>query len=136
MDDLFLLGRVVFGGFFVFNGAHHLVSTAMLAEFAAEKGIPAPEAAVLGTGLLMLAGGLSILLGLWPHMGAACIILFLAVATPTMHDFWAAATPAQRAADFGNFTKNVALIGGALMMLGVPRPWPYSLESRRPTIPA
>jgi hypothetical protein len=27
--------------------------------------------------------------------------------------------------------KNLALAGGAMMMLMVPTPWPYSVESRR-----
>jgi hypothetical protein len=29
------------------------------------------------------------------------------------------------------FTKNLALLGGALGLLGVPRPWPFSVEERR-----
>jgi hypothetical protein len=27
-----------------------------------------------------------------------------------------------------NFMKNMALVGGSLVMLGVPQPWPYSFE--------
>ena len=48
-------------------------------------------------------------------------ILFL------MHDFWNVADPAQRLSEEINFTKNAALMGAALMMLLLPRPWPYSL---------
>jgi hypothetical protein len=31
----------------------------------------------------------------------------------------------------GNFMKNLALLGGALMMLMIPTPWAYSVEARR-----
>jgi putative oxidoreductase len=130
MADLFLLGRVIFGGFFVYSGIHHFVDVQSMAQYAGAKGVPMPEAAILFTGLLLLAGGLSILLGLWPHIGAACLILFFAGVTPAMHNFWAVADPAQRMMEMGNFMKNAALMGGALMLFGVPTPWPYSLESR------
>jgi hypothetical protein len=36
-----------------------------------------------------------------------------------------------RMGEMGNFLKNLALLGGALIMLGVERPWPYSLDQRR-----
>ena len=41
--------------------------------------------------------------------------------------FWNIADPAQRLGEVINFTKNAALMGAALMMLSLPRPWPYSL---------
>src|ERR1044071_7722850 len=131
MDDLFLLGRIIFGSYFIYNGANHLLSTAMMAQFTAQKGVPMPEAAVLVAGLLLLVGGFSLLLGLWPHVRVAAIVLFLAVVTTTMHNFWTETDPMQRMNEMGNFLKNVALLGGTLMLLAIPRPWPYSLESRR-----
>jgi len=41
------------------------------------------------------------------------------------------ADPAQRVDEMGHFMKNMAMLGGALMIVAVPRPWPYSLEARR-----
>jgi len=130
MDDLFLLGRVIFGGFFVYSGAHHLVATSMMAQYAAAKGVPMPEVAVIVSGLLVLAGGLAVIFGFQPYIGAACIALFLIVVTPTIHNFWAAPDAATRIGDLTNFTKNVALFGGSLALFGVPRPWPYSIDRR------
>jgi uncharacterized membrane protein YphA (DoxX/SURF4 family) len=101
---------------------------------AALKGVPLPEVAVLATGLLILAGGLSIIFGVVPHIGTLCIALFLVGVSPMMHNFWAVPDPTQRMAEMVNFTKNMALLGGVLMLLGVPRPWPYSLEYRRRTM--
>jgi uncharacterized membrane protein YphA (DoxX/SURF4 family) len=131
MAGLFLLGRLLFGGYFVYSGFNHFVSTAMMAQYAGAKGVPSPEIAVLATGVLMLAGGTMILLGLWPHVGALCIVVFLAGVTPIMHNFWTASDAGARTADMMQFTKNLALLGGALGLLGVPRPWPFSVEERR-----
>ena len=131
MSDLFFVGRMILGGYFVYNGANHFLSTPMLAQYAASKGVPAPELAVMAAGLLILIGGLSVLFGLWPQIGAFCIALFLLVVSPVMHHFWAIADPAQRTGEMIHFMKNMAMLGGVLMMLGVPRPWPYSLEQRR-----
>jgi uncharacterized membrane protein YphA (DoxX/SURF4 family) len=131
MAELFLLGRIIFGGYFLYNGINHFVSTATMVQYAASKGVPMPEVAVLVSGALLIVGGASILFGLWPQLGVLCIIVFLAGVTPMMHNFWAVRDPAARLAEMVNFTKNMALVGGALGLLGVPQPWPYSFERRR-----
>ena len=66
MADLFLMGRLIFGGFFLYSGVHHFLDTATLAQFAGAKGVPMPEAAVLLTGALLIVGAVSILLGIMP----------------------------------------------------------------------
>ena len=58
---------------------------------------------------------------------AGFVILFLIVVTPLIHDFWKIPDPAQRLGEMVNFTKNAALMGAAMMMLLLPRPWPYSV---------
>ena len=131
MDDLFLLGRVIFGGFFVFNGANHFLMNATFVQYAAAKGVPMPEIAVAVAGVLILAGGFSVLTGFQPYIGLSCIALFLIVVTPMMHNFWADTNPVERMNDFGHFLSNAALLGATLMMFVIPRPWPYSLELRR-----
>ena len=131
MADLFLMGRLIFGGFFLYSGVHHFLDTATLAQFAGAKGVPMPEAAVLLSGALLIVGALSILLGIVPRLGLACIILFLVGVTPTIHAFWTVADPQMRQMDMGNFMKNLALMGGALMMLVIPTPWAFSVEARR-----
>jgi putative oxidoreductase len=125
----FMTGRFIFGGFFIMSGLHHLLSSQTMARFAAAKGVPAPEVAVVLTGLLILFGGVSILLGWRPELGLGAIAIFLIGVTPLMHNFWVEAG-AERAADMGNFIKNMALLGGTLIISAVPRPWPYSVEER------
>ena len=131
MAAAFLIGRLLFGGYFIYNGLNHFLSNAMLTQFAAVKGVPSPSLAVAVAGLLILFGGISILMGWRPELGTAAIVLFLVGVSPIMHNFWAESDPMQRMADMVNFTKNMALVGAGLMTAAVPRPWPYSIETRR-----
>jgi len=117
------VGRLIFGAFFIYSGLHHFISLNELATFTAAKGVPFPELAVAGSGAMVLLGGLSVLTGYYPRLGASLIILFLIGVTPAMHNFWTEQGPA-RVADMGNFMKNVALIGGACLAAALPTPWP------------
>ena len=127
MDILFLLGRVLFGGFFVFSGIRHFQNLDMMAGFTGAKGVPSPRLAVMFSGVLIIAGGLSVLLGVRPPIGVALITAFLVPVTVLMHQFWTHADPMMRINDQVNFEKNVALLGAAWMLLLVPEPWPMSL---------
>jgi putative oxidoreductase len=107
-----LAGRVIFGGYFLYSGIHHFTDRDMLIGYARSKGVPYPEAAVLGTGALLVLGGVSLLAGR-QKTGASLITTFLAGVTPMMHDFWNQSDQGQRMNDAINFGKNIALIGGA-----------------------
>lgn len=132
MKAPFLIGRLMFGGFFIYNGINHLMNRKKLAPYAGAKKVPMPEVAVAATGGLLLIGGASILLGIKPKIGASAIIAFLAGVSPLMHDFWNAEDPQQRMNDMINFSKNLALLGGATALLGVEEPWPASVPVAQP----
>jgi uncharacterized membrane protein YphA (DoxX/SURF4 family) len=123
----FLLGRLIFGGFFLYNGINHLKERKSLAQYAQSKNVPQAEAAVVASGIALLIGGTSILLGVKPKLGAAAIAGFLLGVSPVMHNFWSVEDPAQRMNDMINFSKNLALLGGALALMGVEEPWPASV---------
>ncbi|HEX5432399.1 MAG TPA: DoxX family protein [Bryobacteraceae bacterium] len=124
----FVLGRMAFGGFFLYNGINHFRNRESLAQYAASKKIPAPDAAVTASGALLVAGGASMILGLKPKYGALAIIGFLAGVSPLIHDFWSASDETQRMNDMVNFTKNMALLASALAFMGVEEPWPVSVS--------
>jgi len=126
MRGPFLLGRLMFGGYFIFSGISHFKKTRELAQYAAAKKVPKPDTAVRLTGAVLIAGGTSILLGIKTRLGAAAIVGFLAGVSPVMHDFWKSAEPEVRMNDMINFTKNMALAGGAMALMGVEEPWPAS----------
>ena len=79
------------------------------------------------SGLMIVLGGISILLGLRPFFGVVLITLFLIPVTFWMHNYWDDKEPMTRINNQVNFMKNVALLGAAWMLLAIPRPWPMSL---------
>ena len=83
-----------------------------------------------GTGVLLLLGGASVLLGVCPAVGIILLIVFMLGTTYRMHNFWAVSDPQMKQADMINFLKNMALVGALLMLLAIPQPWPFSLASR------
>ena len=121
----FLLGRILYAGFHISSGINHFKSLDAYATHAGSKRVPAPKLAIIGFGLLLLIGGLSILLGYRPLIGIAALGVFYLGVTPVMHDFWAAG-PEQKQSQLINFLKNVALLGAALIFTAVPRQTPYS----------
>ncbi len=126
-DIALLVGRLLFGGLFVYNGINHFQNRAAIAGYCAYKKVPMPAVATVISGLWLLIGGLSVVLGIRPDAGLLLIALFLLLVTPKMHDFWTVTEPNARMGEFINFTKNFAMLGAALMMLALPRPWPYSV---------
>lgn len=125
---LFLIGRILFGGFFIFNALNHLVmGREMLTGYAEAKGVPAPGPMVIVTGLLLLIGGLSILLGYQPVIGVAALAIFLIPTSFQMHDFWNVEDQQAQMSEMTNFMKNMALLGAALMFLVISTPWPFGL---------
>jgi uncharacterized membrane protein YphA (DoxX/SURF4 family) len=128
-------GRALFGGYFLYNGLNHLTHRSELAGYARRKGVPAPDAAVTGSGLLILFGGLSLLAGLRPKAGAASIVAFLLGVSPVMHAFWRERDPDARAAEQVNFTKNMALVGAAFLAAAHPGPWPWRVATPRTARP-
>jgi len=106
-------GRLIFGGYFLYSGIHHFTDREMLTGYARSKGVAWPRAAVLGSGALLVLGGLSLLTGVKQKVGASLVTTFLTGVTPMMHDYWNVQDQGQRMNEMINFTKNLALIGGA-----------------------
>src|SRR5207253_4205707 len=86
-DILFLIGRIIVGGYFLMAAFNHFTNTGMMAGYAQSKGTPAPKLAVMGTGVLLLLGGLSFLLGYHPTIGTGLLILFLLGVSFKIHAF-------------------------------------------------
>jgi putative oxidoreductase len=127
MKAPFLIGRILFGGFFLYNGINHLQKARDMAPYAESKGIPAPELAVKLSAVPLIFGGASLLLGVKPKLGALAILGFLAGVSPIMHDFWRMENPDERMKNMIDFMKNAALAGGALALMGVDEPWEASV---------
>lgn len=122
MSIVLLIGRIILGGHFFYSGIHHFTRLGYLVGYAEMKGTPAPKMTVVGAGVLMAAGGLSLLLGVLPTVGCILLLVFLAGAFPAVHAFWSVRDARQRAIEMTNFVKNAALPGELLMILTLPGP--------------
>jgi putative oxidoreductase len=118
MSIAYTLGRLVFGGFFLYNGVNHFRQAEALTQYAKFKNVENPELAVKGTGALLAAAGASLILGVKPHWGALGALAFLAVVSPKMHDFWNQQDAGQKQNEMIHFSKNMALLGAALALAG------------------
>jgi uncharacterized membrane protein YphA (DoxX/SURF4 family) len=127
MDVIFLIGRIIFGGYWLMAALNHLKNLGQMSDYAKAKGTPLPKLAVAGTGVLLVAGGLSMLLGVYAPIGIVLLIVFLLGVSVQMHSFWKEDDAQMKQIDMINFTKNMALIGALLMFLLLPRPWPMTL---------
>jgi putative oxidoreductase len=115
MDVVFLIGRLLFVFTFVESGfKNHLAPHGV--EYARMKGAPLPEILVPASGIAIIVGGLSVALGIWADLGALVMAAFLVGITPIMHAYWKLDDQQEQINQRVNFTKNVALIGGALIL--------------------
>lgn len=126
-----LIGRIIFSFFFIYSGFNHLTKLSMVAQYAGASGVPAPTLLTAISGLMLLAGGLSILLGVQVRWGALLIAAFLVPAAIFVHKFWGIADPMMAANQAAHFWKNIALTGACLMIFALatvyPTRWPYSI---------
>jgi putative oxidoreductase len=123
-----LLGRLLFAGIFLMFGPAHF--SKQLIGYAASQGVPLAPVMVPLSGLIAVAGGLSILLGYRARVGAWLIVIFLVPVTLMMHKFWAINDPMMAQVQMMMFMKNMAILGGALLISQFGA-GPFSLDARR-----
>jgi putative oxidoreductase len=116
MDVLFLIGRILFAVVFLMSVQVHLLNRAVGVQYARMYNVPMAELGVPLTGVLGVLGGLSVVLGIWGDVGALLIAAFLLLITPFMHAFWKEQDQMQQQMQMANFTKNLALLGGTLVL--------------------
>ncbi|MGW6332234.1 DoxX family protein [Nocardia rhamnosiphila] len=116
MDVVVLIGRVMFVILFLSSALGHFTQTKAMAGYARAKGVPVPELAVRGSGLLMLLGSISILFGIWPDAGALLLLIMLVPTMIMMHAFWKETEAEATQSETIQFNKDLALAGACLML--------------------
>ena len=111
------LGRLLFGGYFIYGGFNHFKMLDMMSGYAKSKGVPVPKLSVAFSGLLLLIGGFSVLVNVLPSVGLVALVLFLIPVTLSMHAFWKIQEPAAKMHEMVNFMKNIALLGAVCILL-------------------
>lgn len=85
-------------------------------EIARSSGVPLPDVLVpFVTGMLLVAN-LGILFWKYPRASAGTLIVFFLGTTPSIHNFWTMEGK-ERQNNKINFLKNIALLGGAVILL-------------------
>jgi putative oxidoreductase len=119
MDVVALIGRILFALLFLGSAFGHLTQAGAMAGYAASRGLPRPKLAVLGSGVLILVGGLLVLLGIWIDLGALLLVVFLIPTAFLMHPFWKETDAMAKQNEMVSFQKDIALAGGALLILAL-----------------
>jgi len=114
MDVVFLIARILFAALFLNSAIGHLTKTDDMAAYAGSRGIPSPKLATQVSGLLILLGALSVLLGVYGDLGSLFLVAFLAPTAFLMHGFWKETDPMNKMMEMVQFNKDLALAGGAL----------------------
>ena len=126
--ELFLLGRILFGATLAFMGLNHFMDLDAMAGYAEFKGLPLPRVSVIGSGLVLLLGGLGVVFGAFPVVAGGALAVFLLASAVTMHDFWSVDDPEEKQNEVTSFLKNVYGAGAALALLAVGgTAWPYAV---------
>ena len=119
MSAILLIGRIIFGGFFIMSGINHFTKLDAMTGYAKYKKLPAAKVGVLVSGLMLLLGGAYVLLGFYVDLGALLLAIFLVLAAVIFHNFWKETDATAKQSEMMNFMKDFALAGAALILFAV-----------------
>ena len=124
-----LVGRVLIAVLFILSGYGKIGGFDGTVQALAGKGLPLPQVAAAIAVAIELGGGLLLAVG-WKTrwVAAIAIMLFTIAASFLFHDFWNMADAARRTNEI-MFMKNIAIIGGLLMVVAF-GPGRYSVDKR------
>jgi putative oxidoreductase len=125
-----VLGRVLLCTIFLLSAVGNKVPHFQaVAGYMAKEGVPAPRVMLAGAIVFLIAGSLSVILGYRARVGAALLLVFLALATYYFHDFWTFTEPQARQEQTIQFLKNLGLMGAMLLVIANGT-GPMSLDGR------
>ncbi len=119
MDLILVIGRILFGGFFLMSGINHFTKLEAMTGYAKYKKLPAAKLGVLISGLMLVIGGLSVILGYYVDLGALLLAIFLVLAAVIFHNFWKESDATAKQNEMLAFMKDIALAGAALILFAL-----------------
>jgi putative oxidoreductase len=124
-----LLGRFLLALLFVVGGFSKIGGFDGIVGYIGSKGLPLPQLLAVGTIVLEIAAGLALIAGLKARWAAAALAVFTVLATFLFHNYWAMPEEQQRI-QYLLFSKNIAVVGGLLMVVAF-GPGRWSLDARQ-----
>ena len=119
MDLIIVIGRILFGGVFLMSGINHFAKLEAMTGYAKYKKLPAAKLGVLISGLMLVIGGISIILGYYADLGALLLAIFLVLAAVIFHNFWKETDATAKQNEMLGFMKDMALAGAALILFAL-----------------
>jgi putative oxidoreductase len=110
-----LASRVMLAAVFVVFGIRKAMAVAGTAKYFAALGLPMADVLVWLVIVVEVGGGLLLILGWKTRLVAWILAAFVVGATFVAHRFWAV-DAAQYVPQLTNFMKNLAIVGGLLMV--------------------
>jgi putative oxidoreductase len=108
-------GRLLLSAIFLMSGFGKITAFSAMAGMMASK-MPAPKLMLALAIVAEIGGGVSLLLGFLSRLGALGLFVYLIPTTLLFHNFWAA-DAAHQQEQLINFLKNLAIMGGLLMVI-------------------
>lgn len=117
-SKLYPIGRALAGLLFLVSGINKILGFSYVAGWMSSSGLPAAGVLLTLTILLEVGAGLALITGFQARFGAAALALFLVPVTLIFHGFWHA-DAAELQNQLNHFMKNVAILGGMLVVFGI-----------------
>ena len=115
---ILLGGRGLFVALFVLSARGHIVNHARYVTTARGR-LPVPYVAGWPAGVWLLLAVLSMVLGIWPDVGALMMAAFLIPTTFLFHAFWTFSDATQRRTQQSNFYRNISLLGATIALFAL-----------------
>ena len=116
MSFIVLIARILYGLIFVGSGvAGHIMQADATAGYAEMRNVPQHRMLTVVSGVLITAGGLGVILGIWTDLAALGLALYSLIVAFMVHHFWTDEGDMQQM-EMTNFMKNLALAGGGLAL--------------------
>jgi putative oxidoreductase len=121
-----LLARLGLGGLFVLFGVRAILGFSGSVGYFTKLGFPAPEAMVVLAIVIQIVAGVALIIGWKTRWAAWLLVLYVVIATLMAHRYWEY-DAAQYALQMQHFFKNLAIIGGLLLLTAF-GPGPMSVD--------
>lgn len=118
MGVIVLLGRIVFAIPFLTAAFAHLRMGQQMAGYARSMGAPLAALGGWPAGVWLLLGSLSVLLGIWPDIGALMVAAWGVPTAWYIHGWWRYEDEQAKQTQQLFFFRNVAFIGAGIVMFG------------------
>jgi putative oxidoreductase len=114
-DTLALAARLLIGWLFLDYGWMKLLGHDGTVRYLANLHVPAPELMYWPVVAAELLIGIGLILGIATRYASLFTFVYLIIATAIAHRYWEV-PPAAVGAQYANFCKNLAIMGGALLL--------------------